>query len=74
MARDLDDDGAPLLFDSMHPCGCYHWFFPTGRLALKPPLTSVKSSAGPQTLPRIAAATPIALRVETGTLICVASL
>ena len=28
----LDDDGLPLLFDSIHPCGCYHMFFPTDRL------------------------------------------
>ncbi len=28
----LDYDGGPLVFDSIHPCGCYHMFFPTGRL------------------------------------------
>ena len=30
----LDDDGAPLVYDSIHSCGCYHQVFPTGRLAL----------------------------------------
>lgn len=28
--------GEPLLYDSIHPCGCYHQFFPTARLALRP--------------------------------------
>lgn len=28
----LDDDGAPLAYDVMHNCGCYHMFFPTARL------------------------------------------
>lgn len=27
----LAPDGAPILFDSIHPCGCYHLFFPTER-------------------------------------------
>jgi len=25
----LAPDGEPLLYDSMHPCGCFHQFFPT---------------------------------------------
>ena len=28
----LDSKGEPLLFDSMHHCGCYHMFFPTEKL------------------------------------------
>jgi hypothetical protein len=28
----LDSRGEPLLFDSIHNCGCYHMFFPTQRL------------------------------------------
>ena len=28
----LDDDGAPLAYDVVHNCGCYHMFFPTLRL------------------------------------------
>jgi hypothetical protein len=31
----LANDGTPLLFDSIHSCGCYHQFFPTPALALK---------------------------------------
>lgn len=32
----LAEDGRPILYDSMHNCGCYHLFLPTTRLALKP--------------------------------------
>lgn len=28
----LDDHGEPLLYDSIHNCGCYHMFFPTAKL------------------------------------------
>ena len=27
----LAPDGEPLVYDSIHPCGCYHQFFPTAR-------------------------------------------
>jgi hypothetical protein len=33
----LGRDGRPLLYDSMHNCGCFHLFVPTKRLQLKPP-------------------------------------
>ena len=32
----LAPDGAPLLFDSIHACGCYHFFFPTARVGARP--------------------------------------
>ena len=28
----LARDGSPLVYDSIHPCGCYHMFFPTARV------------------------------------------
>lgn len=31
----LDEDGVPLVYDTMHACGCYHWFFPTRRAVLR---------------------------------------
>ena len=31
----LDSDGDVLLYDSMHPCGCYHQFFPGAALRPK---------------------------------------
>ena len=36
----LDSDGRPLLYDSIHPCGCYHLFFPTPALKLRGDLPS----------------------------------
>ena len=32
----LGRDGRPLIYDTIHGCGCYHLFFPSARL---PPLT-----------------------------------
>jgi hypothetical protein len=61
-------DGTPLLFDSIHPCGCYHWFFPTARLAAKPQPPSIDEQALiAQQLPRVANDVQIALRVEAST-------
>lgn len=31
----LDTKGEPLMYDSIHMCGCYHLFFPTQKLSLK---------------------------------------
>ena len=32
----LAPDGEPLVYDSIHPCGCYHQFFPTPRAQARP--------------------------------------
>ena len=32
----LGADGQPLLYDSIHPCGCYHLFFPSTALQWRP--------------------------------------
>lgn len=32
----LDRYGRPLLYDSIHPCGCYHLLFPTDRVKQNP--------------------------------------
>lgn len=32
----LGADGEPLLYDSIHPCGCYHLFFPSPELTRRP--------------------------------------
>ena len=26
----LGTEGRPLLYDTMHNCGCWHWFYPSG--------------------------------------------
>lgn len=64
----LDDAGEPLVYDAMHPCGCYHMLFPSSRLALRdgarerpePPLV-------PQAAPRLAADERVVLRLASGT-------
>lgn len=33
----LAADGTPLVFDSIHPCGCYHLFFASSRVEPRPP-------------------------------------
>ena len=32
----LDSTGRPLVYDSIHACGCYHMFFPTERVRERP--------------------------------------
>lgn len=32
----LDDQGRPLVYDTIHSCGCFHMFFPTDRLVTRP--------------------------------------
>jgi hypothetical protein len=32
----LGSDGEPLFYDTIHSCGCYHMFFPTPRVRLRP--------------------------------------
>ncbi|MDN5872190.1 MAG: hypothetical protein L0H73_15920 [Nitrococcus sp.] len=49
----LGRDGKPLLYDSMHPCGCYHMAFPGPRLEPKPPPTGLQE---PLLVPRPAPA------------------
>ncbi len=50
----LAPDGEPVLFDSIHPCGCYHMFFPTPRLKPLPaPQRILEWSFMPTTLPAI---------------------
>ena len=64
----LAPDGEPLLFDSIHGCGCYHFFFPTPRLHLRPaPRTLEEWRFVPQTVPRPSAGAHVVLRVAAGT-------
>ena len=64
----LDMDGAPLVFDTMHSCGCYHQFVPTARVAARPqPDTLDESLFAPQSLPRLRFSDRIVLRVASRT-------
>jgi hypothetical protein len=51
----LAPDGEPLLYDSIHPCGCYHMFFPTPRAQPRPAPDEIEEWAFvPQVLARVA--------------------
>ena len=50
----LAPDGEPLVFDAMHPCGCYHLFFPTARAEPLPAPDALEEWVfAPQRLPRL---------------------
>ena len=61
-------DGAPLVYDTMHPCGCYHMFFPTARVqALPAPEPGIEWAFVPITLPAMTAAQRIVVRIASRT-------
>ena len=63
----LDRDGAPLAFDTIHPCGCYHQFVPTARLAARPPEPTVEEGALiVRTLPELPVGTRVRLDLASG--------
>ena len=64
----LAPNGEPVLFDSIHPCGCYHMFFPTPRLEPLPaPLHTLEWSFTPTTLPTIPENSRLKVSVQTRT-------
>jgi hypothetical protein len=64
----LAPDGEPLVYDTMHPCGCYHMFFPTPLArALPSPESVLEWAFSPQSLPRVAEAERPVLRIATRT-------
>ncbi len=64
----LAPDGEPLIYDSMHPCGCFHQFFPTPRARPRPPPDELEEWAFvPQTLPRVAEGERPVVSLASGT-------
>jgi hypothetical protein len=65
----LAEDGEPLLFDTIHGCGCYHLFFPTPRATpLPPPPDTLDEHAFvPARLPRLADGERVLVRIAPGT-------
>ncbi|MEK6245394.1 MAG: hypothetical protein AABM33_12950, partial [Pseudomonadota bacterium] len=64
----LAPDGEPLVYDAIHPCGCYHQFFPTPRAAARPDPGGMEEwMFSPQSLPRVADGERPVVRVATGT-------
>jgi hypothetical protein len=64
----LAPDGEPLVYDTIHPCGCYHLFFPTPRArALPAPDETEEWMFSPQSLPRIGEGERPVVRIASGT-------
>ncbi len=63
----LAPDGEPLVYDAMHPCGCYHLFFPTPRASARPGPGGIDEwMFSPQSLPRLADGERPVLRIASG--------
>jgi len=64
----LAPDGEPILHDSIHPCGCYHWFFPSPRAKPRAaPDEREEWAFVPQTLPRLAEGERPVVSIASGT-------
>ena len=64
----LAPDGEPLVYDTIHPCGCYHLFYPTPLASPRPaPEGEVEWMLAPQSLPRIADGERVRVRIAART-------
>jgi hypothetical protein len=64
----LAPDGEPLVYDTIHPCGCYHMFFPTPLARARPAPDGLEEwMFSPQSLPRIADGERPLVRVASAT-------
>jgi hypothetical protein len=62
----LNQSGRPLVYDSIHLCGCYHMFFPTPSVSpIPPPDPNVEWAFVPRTLSVIEAPQRIVVRMTT---------
>ena len=60
----LSSDGEPLVYDSIHPCGCYHMFFPGPRVrALAPPDPHGEWAFSPRRVPALEPSQHLVLRI-----------
>jgi hypothetical protein len=64
----LAPGGEPLVYDAIHPCGCFHMFFPTERAREIPAPDDLQEWAFvPQRLPRAAPGERPRVRIASGT-------
>lgn len=62
----LDEHGQPLIYDTIHPCGCYHMFFPTPAATPVPSPNSVEEWAFiPRNAPAVTAPQRILVRLTS---------
>lgn len=63
----LSPDGQPLLYDSIHACGCYHQFLPSGALRLRPAALALpEPPLVPQAAPARPAGKRLVIRLSSG--------
>lgn len=64
----LAEDGTPLVYDTIHPCGCYHLFIPTEQVQARPQTESIDENLfAPQTLRSLATHERVVLKIAAGT-------
>lgn len=64
----LGPDGRPWMLDTIHACGCYHLFFPTPGVTLRPGApTDEEWAFVPAALPALAPGQHVAVRIESAT-------
>ena len=64
----LGRDGAPLVYDTIHPCGCFHMFLPTARVTpLPPPEEGIEWAFIPAAAPELAHGQRLRVRMATRT-------
>ena len=64
----LGKDGAPLVVDSIHACGCYHLFFPAPAVQLRPaPVPGEEWAFVPKHLPALRSGERLRVRLESRT-------
>ncbi len=66
----LDADLQPIVYDTIHPCGCYHLFYPTERVRARPrPIPGEgpfdESMFAPQMAPTLGAGERLLLRISS---------
>ncbi|HNC53066.1 MAG TPA: hypothetical protein PLO14_12650 [Accumulibacter sp.] len=62
------ENGTPLLYDTIHPCGCYHLFIPTEHVRARPQADGIDEGLFvPQTLPAPAVDERVVLKLAPGT-------
>jgi hypothetical protein len=62
----VDASGRPLVYDTIHPCGCYHMFFPTAAaIPVPPPSGGEEWAFIPRNAPVVAAPQRMVLRLTS---------
>ena len=65
----LSPEGRPLVYDSMHPCGCYHMFFPISGITVRSPPADAPGewAFSPRAAPTLASGERMVLRLAAAT-------